>query len=304
MTVKRFSAATGLVVASICSWPMTGAEKEAVPDLSGLWARQAFVYEPPSSGPRPLVNLTRRADGRSQSSQLMGDHTNPILKPHAAERVRRLGEISRTGRPFPDPSNQCQPMAPPYILANQGNQEIQLVQQRDQVLILHVVDHQVRRVRLNQSHPARVTPSWDGDSVGHYEGDTLVVDTVGFKVGPLSMVDIFGTPHTEALHVVERYRLVDYDVAKNALEWAMNEHGYRNAGVLTEGMAVDPSYRGKGLQIQFTVEDADVFTTPWSGSVTYLLSGRGWIESACAENVHDYSTGEDVKVPMAATPDF
>jgi hypothetical protein len=194
-------------------------------------------------------------------------------------------------------------MASPYILANQGNQEIQLVQQKDQVLILHVEDHQVRRVRLNQPHPERVTPSWHGDSVGHYEGDTLVVDTVGIKVGPLSMVDIFGTPHTEALHVVERYRLVDHDVAKSALEWAMNEHGYRNAGVLTEGMVVDTSYRGKGLQIQFTVDDAGVFTTPWSGSVSYLRSGREWIESACAENVHDYSTGEDVKVPTAGTPE-
>ena len=304
MTVKCFAAAAGFILASIFPWPLVGAETTSIPDFSGLWARQAFVFEPPSSGPRPLVNLKRRADGRSDSSQLVGDYTNPILKPQAAERVRRLGDISRTGRPFPDPSNQCQPMVPPYILANQGNQEIQLVQQRDQVLILHVVDHQVRRVRLNQPHPERVTPSWHGDSVGHYEGDTLVVDTLGFKVGPLSMVDIFGTPHTEALHVVERYRLVDHDVATSALELAMNEHGYRNAGVLTEGMAVDPSYKGKGLQIQFTVDDPGVFTTLWSGSVTYLRSGRGWIESACAENVHNYSTGEDVKVPTAEIPDF
>ena len=62
---------------------------------------------------------------------------------------------------------------------------------------------------MNASHPTTPTPSWYGDSVGHFEGDTLVVDTVGFKVGPLSMVDIYGTPHSEALHLVERYRLVD-----------------------------------------------------------------------------------------------
>jgi hypothetical protein len=58
-------------------------------------------------------------------------------------------------------------------------------------------------------HPAHVTPSRYGDSVGHYEGDTLVIDTVGIKIGPFAMVDMFGTPHTEALHVVERYRLID-----------------------------------------------------------------------------------------------
>ena len=50
-----------------------------------------------------------------------------------------------------------------------------------------------------------VTPAWYGDSVGHYEGDTLVIDTVGIKVGPFAMVDMYGTPHSAALHVVERY---------------------------------------------------------------------------------------------------
>jgi hypothetical protein len=50
---------------------------------------------------------------------------------------------------------------------------------------------------MNEPHPARVTPSWYGDSVGHYEGDTLVIDTIGVKIGPISMVDMYGTPHTE-----------------------------------------------------------------------------------------------------------
>jgi len=62
-----------------------------------------------------------------------------------------------------------------------------------------------------------VTPSWYGDSVGHYEGDTLVIDTVGVKIGPFAMVDMYGTPHSPALHVVERYRLIDYAEAKEAM---------------------------------------------------------------------------------------
>jgi hypothetical protein len=75
-------------------------------------------------------------------------------------------------------------------------------------------------VRINQPHPAHVTPSWNGDSVGHYEGDTLVIDTTGIKVGPFgatdlrAMVDQLGTPHSPALQVVERYRLLDHDAAK------------------------------------------------------------------------------------------
>jgi hypothetical protein len=64
-----------------------------------------------------------------------------------------------------------------------------------------------------------MTPSWYGDSIGRYEGDVLVIDTVGIKADrPLAMVDQFGTPYTTALHVVERYRLIDYEAAKEALE--------------------------------------------------------------------------------------
>jgi hypothetical protein len=69
---------------------------------------------------------------------------------------------------------------------------------------------------MNQPHPAKVVPSAHGDSVGHYEGDTLVIDTVGVKVGPYTMIDRLGTPYTEALHVVERYRLIDYEAAVEA----------------------------------------------------------------------------------------
>jgi hypothetical protein len=72
---------------------------------------------------------------------------------------------------------------------------------------------------MNQPHPATVTPSWYGHSVGRYDGDTLVIDTVGIKSDrPFAMVDMYGTPYTKALHVVERYRLIDYEAAKEAQE--------------------------------------------------------------------------------------
>jgi hypothetical protein len=65
---------------------------------------------------------------------------------------------------------------------------------------------------MNQSHCAQVTPSWYGGSVGHYEGDTLVIDTIGIKADrSFAMVD---SPYTEALHVVERYRLIDYEAGR------------------------------------------------------------------------------------------
>ena len=99
---------------------------------------------------------------------------------------------------------------------------------------------------MNQPHPAQVTPSWYGDSVGHYEGDTLVIDTVGIKIGPFAMVDMYGTPHTEALHVVERYRLLDYEAAKEAAERDAKEN-FRipPPGPLTDWQSI-PTTRARG----------------------------------------------------------
>jgi hypothetical protein len=147
----------------------------------------------------------------SNLSELVGDFTNPILKPEAAEVVKQHGELSKKKIPYPTPSNQCWPGGVPFVFWNIG---MQMLQQRDEVTILYANDYDVRHVHMNRTHPEHVALSWYGDSVGHYEGDTLVIDTVGIKVGPFAMVDMYGTPHTEALHVVERYRLLDNESAK------------------------------------------------------------------------------------------
>ena len=102
---------------------------------------------------------------------------------------------------------------------------------------------------MNRQHPAVVTPSWYGDFVGRFEGDTLVIDTVGIKIGPHAMVDWYGTPRTSALHVVERYRLVDYEGAKDGLERDRKEN------FQVQQDTIDPNYKGKHLQLEFTVED-------------------------------------------------
>jgi len=145
-----------------------------------------------------------------------------------------------------------------------------------------------------------VTPSWYGDSIGHYEGDTLVVDTVGVKLGPAPIVDMYGAPFSDALHVVERYRLVDYETAK-----AAQERNIRDAGPVETQQAayIDEGYRGKGLQIQFTVDDKKVFNTPWSAAVTFRRAG-GWVENVCAENTQEYYNNGSTKIPQAGKPDF
>jgi hypothetical protein len=174
----------------------------------------------------------------------------------------------------------------------------QIIQTRDHILILYQSDHQHRRIFLNEAHPARVTPTSYGHSIGHFEGDTLVVDTVGIRVGPFSMIDRFGTPYSESLHLIERFRLIDIDAANVAM--ARNE---RLNGRL-ENASVDPNDTGKGLQVEFTVEDPIFFTEPWSATVTYRRNINAWVENVCPESVHNYGVAPDPKVPVADKPDF
>jgi hypothetical protein len=276
------------------------AQSQAVPDLSGDWARMTFGLEPPSSGPGPIKNLTRTREGRSDGTQLVGDYNDPILRPTAAAEVRRQGEISKTGNAFQDPANQCAPQGPPWILRQQ---QIRLMQAKDKVTILYMLDGHVRHIRLNSTHPAKVTPSWTGDSIGRYEGDTLVVDTVGMKVGPVTMSDQFGSPQSEAMHVVERYRVIDYAAAKAAFD--ANEKDFGRVDTANgNGVYIDFEYRGKGLQLEFTVDDPNVFTAPWGAKVTYLRAGSFFQEQVCAENTREYYDDIDTKIPAAERPDF
>src|SRR5215472_6520497 len=191
------------------------AAQGAIPDFSGIWAHPYLTgFEPPASGPRPVLNRSRRR-GVGNFGQLVGNYTNPILKPEAAKIVKEHGDLSLAGLGYPTPSNQCWPGGVPFVF---WDFLLQMFQQPDKITMIYRHGNEVRRVRLNDSHPAQPTPSWYGDSVGHYEGDTLVIDTAAIKIGPFAMVDMYGTPHSPALHVVERYRLLPYEEAKAALE--------------------------------------------------------------------------------------
>jgi len=272
----------------------------SIPDFSGAWAHPGLGFGPPLSGPGPVRNKSRLPSGASNFNLLVGDYSNPILKPEAAEVVKKFGETSLSGRIFPDPDNQCLQNPVPYIF---WNFSVRLLQLPDKIVIIYQHDDDFRQVRLNQPHPATVIPSLHGDSVGRYEGDMLVIDTVGVKLGPYRMIDRFGTPYTQALHVVERYRLLDYEATKEALDRAAKEWP-------SAGATIDRNYRGKGLQLEFTVEDEGVFTMPWSATITYGRdANQDWDERVCAENVqHEYDgqffSDKDAHVPTADKPDF
>jgi hypothetical protein len=297
LLIALTTAATGPAFGQTASAASNAA---SIPDFSGAWAHPGLGFGPQLSGPGPVRNKSRLRSGPSNFDQLVGDYSNPILKPEAAAVVKRLGEISLSGRAFPDPDNQCLQNPVPYIF---WNFSVRLLQQPDKVTLIYQHDDDFRFVRLNQPHPENVVPSVHGDSVGHYEGDTLIIDTVGVRLGPYRMIDRFGTPYTQALHVVERYRLLDYEATKEALDLAAKEWP-------RSGGNVDPGYRGKGLQLEFTVEDEGVFTMPWSATITYGRDvSADWDERICVENVqHDYDgrffSDTDAHVPTADKPDF
>lgn len=293
--------AGAMCAAALASSALPAQDNATIPDFSGFWARTSLGFESPATGHGPLANLNHRANGASNLSLLAGDDKDPILKPRAAETVRKLAEWGRRNEAFPQPSNQCLPYPPPYIASN--NQEIELIQLKDRVLILNMFDHQIRTVRLNSNHPANLEPSWYGDSIGHYEGGTLVIDTLGIKTGPFPMTDMMGTPFSPQLHVVERFRIIDAATAKTFAERGEAENGVV-AGLNGDGVEIDTQHQDKGLQLTVTVEDPGMLNAPWSGTVTYRRPLLDWAESVCAENPREYYGGKDTAIPVANRPDF
>ena len=299
MSLRRvYILLAALAAAAAPGMAWAAAPDSSIPDFSAMWVHPYFPgIEPPPSGPGPVFNRSRRANGAGNTGQFVGDYTNPILKPGAAAIVKQHGDISLSGLTYPTPSNRCWPSGVPYIFFQPG---MQMVQEPNQIVFLYLRNHEFRHVRLNEPHPEHVVPSWYGDSVGHYEDDTLVIDTVGVKADrPLAMVDMYGTPFTSALHIVERYHMVEYDEAQAAVARNLKENPR------VPDTRADLTYKGKRLQVIFTVEDEGVFTMPWSGAITYERPGMTWEENVCAENPFDFFAGKnDAFVPTAANPDF
>ena len=203
-----------------------------------------------------------------------GDFDNPVLQPWAREVVKRNAESEMRREHVYTADDSCWPSGVPQAVNLLD--EIQFLQAKDRVIIIYQRDHQVRWIWLDRDHSTNPAPSWYGESVGHYEGDTLVVDTIGLKVHKMSVVDPFGTPHTDKLHVVERYELFSTPF-------------------------------GKGLEITVEVDDPGAFTAPWKGTAEYRqnLGVTQLREVVCAENNRGFADGSTFgTIPRETTPPF
>src|SRR5258708_22278549 len=105
------------------------------------------------------------------------------------------------------------------------------------------------------------------------------------------MIDLFGTPYTKSMHIVERYRLREYDDVKDAIERNKKENWLLNGDVFS-------NHRGKFLQLHVTIEDEGVFTTPWTATLTYVPGPDVMAEAVCAENPHqNYNDNSNTPLP-------
>ena len=250
-----------------------GAADEALPDFSGLWVRTGEPMFEPIAGVKegkPIARL--KVDSKDAEEIMAGNWDNPILQPWARDIVKKNADSEIALKHIYQADDSCWPVIAPAIL--NMREAVQILQNKDRVTILYQRDHQIRRVWLNQKHSAKVQPSWYGESVGHYEGDTLVVDTIGMKTHAMSAVDPFGTPHTEKLHVVERYRPVNDD-------------------------------KGKGIEVKIRVEDPGAFTMPWVGQLTYRPNRLPAMEEViCAENNIGFAGEQFGPTPEEKAPQF
>jgi hypothetical protein len=255
--------------------PTVGAAAQTAapaPDFSAnqaAWIATSNDFIAPAQGPKPIsfdpVHPYVPNNPRRQATFRIADLSDPNLKPWARERMKKSNEAVLAGKIAFTPRSSCMPAGVPAFMLFIV-EPIFFVQSKTEVLMIYSGDQQVRHVYLDVPHSANPKPSWYGESVGHYEDGALVIDTVGLN--DRTFVDNYRTPHTDQLHVVERWQLID---------------------------------GGKLLQVGFTVDDPATFEAPWSGIQRYRRIQATLSEEVCAEN---NAALFDYHIPVAAKPDF
>jgi hypothetical protein len=242
----------------------------AIARLFNDFAGPATGLGPVSDGPaHPYANNEVAREMKIPPSYRVADLDNAAgknLMPWVREALRKQNELILQERNGETREARCWETGVPAFHLNPGLMHI--IQTPKEVVLFLV--GRARHIWLDVPHSADPKPSWYGESVGHYEGnDTLVVDTVGLSTK--TFVDSYLTPHTDRLHVVERYKLTD---------------------------------GGKMMEVQIAVDDLGAFTTPWSAIQRFRRVPREWTEDICAENNFDFLQYDVVPLPHADKPDF
>jgi hypothetical protein len=233
----------------------------------------AFLPVPGSPAPvgqdpahRYISNDVSGVTGQ-QPTQRISDIGNPNLKQWAKDVMKKDNDEVLAGKFAFTARSGCQPGGVPGFDVLLGG-ALFILQSPREVTMIFSGNNEKRHIHLNAAHPAKLKPSWYGDSVGHYEGDTLVVDTIGLNAK--SFIDNYRTPHSEKLHVIERWRMIE---------------------------------DGKKLEILLTLDDPDTFNQPFQELRQYDRVNRTLAEDICSENNFN-PFGIDYHTPIADKPDF
>jgi hypothetical protein len=220
----------------------TKAQKAApTTDLTGVWrrsrrapnnARRYTIYELIFTLTSERIPMTPWAEAKFKAA-----------KPNVGPNAVTLAESN-------DPLTNCFPPGVPRIYLIRG-EPVEIMQAPGRVVLLYEYDHFVREIYTDgRQHPKDLNPTWMGDSIGKWEGDTFVVDSIGFN--DKTWLDNDGHPHSEALHVVERIRRATHDT----------------------------------LTIDTTIDDPKAYTKSWGGHMMFELKPDWNLgEMVCEDNI-------------------
>jgi len=272
--LRTSSVASGAIAVVFASGALAQPSK-SYPDFSSNsfgWITMRGVAAMPGSPPpvsqdpeRPLVpNNTGK-----QPTFPYADLSNQNLTPFARDALKKANDLADSGFAMYSRASRCWATGVPVAL-NSVVQPIFFIQTPREVTTISQGDQIVRHIYMDVPHSRNPKPSWYGESVGHYEGEWLVVDTIAQDTR--TFIDNFRTPHSDKLHVVERYHLTD---------------------------------GGKTMEAEITVEDPASFIQPVHIQMHWRKSQGPIIESRCAdgESFNPFGQKEE-PIPVANRPDF
>ena len=224
------AATLAIVLLLMRGWTDQGSpESTAGPDLSGVWDLPGSAQADDAAFANHRVPYARVVPGSIQREE-------PSMTPWAMEIFKRnregITDPVENGRKELDPSEWCFPHGPSRMYTS--TKPFEILQRQQEVTIRFERDHLVRRVYTDgREHPEGFPISWRGHSIGKWEGDALVVDTV--YINPVTWIDGLGYPKSDEMRMVERFRLVTPDT----------------------------------LDLDITFHDPKAYTKPWTESMNF-----------------------------------
>jgi hypothetical protein len=246
LMASAVAGAAVLILSSGILAQMAGPQSSAaVPDLTGVWRRS---HQPPDNARKyTMYEIAGTLSNEKPPMTPWAESKFKAAKPNVGPRGVPLSQSN-------DPVTKCFPPGVPRIYEIRVGQPFEIMQVPGRVIMFFEYDHFVRQIFTDgRPHPKDLITSWMGDSIGTWDGDTLVVDTIGFN--DKTWLDGDGHPHSDGLHLVERIRRTCHDA----------------------------------MSIDFTIDDPKAYSKPWAAHNNFELR-PGWNigEVVCVDDIANF----------------